>query len=403
MHIALNGWFLNRPDTGSGQYVQQLLRAMEEVCPECALQVVVPAGFGCKRLEIRDWRFAGSNLQKLWFEQIAFPAASRKADVAFVPYFAAPLFPRVPTVVTIHDLIPLLLPAYRGSVLVQAYTRLVAAGVRRASAIITDSQASKRDIVRHLGIPAERVHAIYLAADARFRPPRPAEIEAVRRKYGLPERYVLYLGGFDVRKNVPTLLRAFARLSESRIFDLRSPLCLVIAGRLPRHDTPFTPDPRHLTCELGITDRVAFPGWIDEMDKPGLYGGAVLFIYPSKYEGFGLPPLEAMACGTPVIVSNAASLPEVVGEAGLTVPPHDADALADAMAALLTDDERRHVMREAGLEQAHRFSWERTAVETEKVLRTAYCVENTQYAVRSTQYATGGSHERLDPTPRSEP
>ena len=356
MRIGINAFFLKRPETGSGQYTRHLLEALARVEPANEYILFGPA--------IRDSRFAIRNLHKLWFEQVSFPRACRGLDLAHVPYFASPLFPTTPTVVTIHDLIPLILPAYRGSLLVRAYTRLVAAAARRANAVIADSQASKRDIVRLLGIPSHRVQVVYLAADEKFGPVRDETlVEAVRRRYGLPDRYILYLGGFDCRKNVATLLRAFARLRKPA--DLK----LVIAGRLPERDTPFFPHPRRLAERLGLEERVAFIGWVAEEDKPALYSGAVAFVFPSLYEGFGLPVLEAMACGTPVVASNRASLPEVVGQGGLLVDPTDVDGLAAAIEAVLVDEGLQAELGERALAQAARFSWERTARETLAVYR----------------------------------
>ncbi|MFQ5855090.1 MAG: glycosyltransferase family 4 protein [Anaerolineae bacterium] len=382
MYVALNAWFWDQPATGSGQYVRHLLPALAALEPETRFGPVVPGGteIQCSEpniapLETSDLELRTSDLYKLWFEQVAFRRATVKqgADVAHIPYFASPAFPTMPTVVTVHDLIPMVLPAYRRSALVRAYTWLVAAGARRADAIIADSQCSKRDIVAHLKVKPQRVHVIPLAASPQFHPATSGEVEQARRRYRLPDRYALYLGGFDQRKNVGALLRAFAqvqaggfrtlRLGSGRITDLG----LVIAGRLPVSDTDFTPDPQRIAAQLGIEESVVFPGWIDEQDKPALYSGAELFVFPSTYEGFGLPVLEAMACGTPVVTSSTSSLPEVVGEAGLAVDPDDINALAQAISAVLGDAERRQAMRQTSLSQAGRFSWERTAKATHAV------------------------------------
>ena len=157
-----------------------------------------------------------TNLAKLWFEQVTFPRACRRlrADVAFVPYWGSPWWQPCPVVVTVHDLIPLLLPLYRGGMLQRAYTALVSRTARRAAAVLTDSEASKRDIIAHLGIPADRVHAIHLAADPRYRPVTdPDELTRIRAKYGLPDGpFLLYLGGFDARKNVGRMIEAYARM-----------------------------------------------------------------------------------------------------------------------------------------------------------------------------------------------
>ena len=375
MRVAINAWFSDQPATGSGQYIRYLLPALAALAPEARFGPVVPIG--------AEWHFSAPNiiphktsghfgsriadLYKLWFEQVVFPraATAQEADVAHVPYFAAPVWPATPTVVTVHDLIPMVLPAYRGSALVRAYTRMVAAGARRADAIIADSEWSKRDIIAHLKVNPQRVHVIPLAAGLQFQPATPEEIAGVRTRHNLPHQYVLYLGGFDRRKNVPALLQAFARLQAG------PDLGLVIAGRLPARDTAFTPDPRRIAARLGIEKSVVFPGWIDERDKPALYSGAELFVFPSTYEGFGLPVLEALACGAPVVTSITSSLPEVAGDAAITVDPHDVTALVQAMEAVLGDAECRQAMREASLVQAGRFSWKRTAEATLRVYQQA--------------------------------
>ncbi|MFQ5593189.1 MAG: glycosyltransferase family 4 protein [Anaerolineae bacterium] len=390
MRVAINAWFWGQPATGSGQYIRHLLPALATLTPTARFGPVVPIGAKWQCLTpnvfphmtsgpgfLTSDRFGSrlADLYKLWFEQVLFPraAAGQKAGVAHVPYFAAPIWPATPTVVTVHDLIPMVLPAYRGSALVRAYTRLVAAGARRADAVIADSEHSKRDIVAHLKIDPQRVHVIPLAAGPQFQPATPEEIASVRARHNLPDRYVLYLGGFDQRKNVPALLRAFARLQAG------PGLGLVIAGRLPARDTAFAPDPRPIAAQLGIEDSVVFPGWIDERDKPPLYSGAELFAFPSAYEGFGLPVLEAMACGAPVVTSTASSLPEVSGDAAVTVDPYEVNGLAQAMAIVLDDAERRRAMGKAGLVQASRFSWQHTAEATLRVCRQALAISSPDF------------------------
>ncbi len=370
MRVGINALFLDRPGTGSGQYTRNLLEALAKVDPANEYLLFSP-GPAPRTFTIHNSQFTirnlSGNLAKLWFEQVSFPLACHREgiDLAHVPYFASPLFPTVPTVVTIHDLIPLILPAYRGSLLVRSYTRLVAAAARKAEAIITVSQASKRDIVRYLHIPPERVHVTYEAAGEEFQPVEDeAQLAAIRQKYALPERYLLYLGGFDQRKNLSALLRAFALLVNKQ-----QQARLVIAGKLPGRDSPLFPDPRRLVEELGLEERVIFTGWVLEEDKPSLLTGATAFIFPSLYEGFGLPALEAMACGTPVIASDRSSLPEVVGEGGILVEPTDVEALADAMELLLIDDALRVELRRRALAQAARFSWRQTALETLVVYR----------------------------------
>ena len=375
MKIALNASFWQKPNTGSGQYLQSLLSALLQrdfendyclIAPQRPLENVPPCV---------DVRYAVSSLSenfaKLWFEQVAFVRACQRerADLAHVPYFASPLFPRARTIVTIHDLIPMLLPLYRGSVLVRAYTQLVAMAARRADAIIADSECSQRDIVRHLGIDASRVHVVYLAADARYRPADNAQIEIVRQKYSLPRsaKYLLYLGGYDQRKNVRVIIQAFAQARDLYASGYR----LALAGTMLGKDSEFFPDPRRIAREANLPDdAICFLGWVDEADKPALYSSATAFLFASIYEGFGLPPLEAMACGTPVICSNTSSLPEIVGKAGITIDPNDVDAWANTMRMVATDSNRRFEMSQLGIEQAKKFSWEHTAEETLMIYRT---------------------------------
>jgi glycosyltransferase involved in cell wall biosynthesis len=354
MKLALNASFCARPATGSGQYLLHLVQ--EFARPEYGVeaQLLKPPSDG--------------NIDKLRFEQFGFPRAAQKsgADLAHVPYFGSAFLPRIPTVVTVHDLIPLVLPAYRGTLKVQAYTRLVSMAAQRAQWIIADSVASQRDIIRLLGIPESKVRVIYLAADERYRPVTdPAQLSTVRAKYGLPEQYVLYLGGFDQRKNLPNLLRAFTKVARGMGQDC----WLAIAGRLPAQRTPLFPDVERLVTELDLTKNVDFIGEVDEVDKPALYTLAGCFAWPSCYEGFGLPVLEAMACGTPIVAGNRGSLPEIVGNAGFLVEPDDINRMAGAIIASLIDEPLRREHRAKGLAQSAKFSWQKCAAETVEVYR----------------------------------
>ena len=380
MRVAINAWFWDSPTTGSGQYTRRLVEHLVALEPGLEVLLVAPKRWGFQvstfkfrasdRPELETWNLKPETnpLLKVWFEQITFPRACRRlnAALAHVPYWAPPILPSVPTVVTIHDLIPLLLPEYRGGLLVRLYTSLVSISARRASLAITDSAASRQDIIARLGLSAGRVHVVHLAADERYTPaPVPGDRE-VRARYRLPERYVLYLGGFDVRKNVAAVLGAYRWAGPAIGKDCP----LVIAGRLPQEDSPFAPDPRRLARELEVDERtVRFTGFVEEADKPALYRSAVAFVFPSRYEGFGLPPLESLACGTPVVGSDVSSIPEVVGEAGVLLLPNDVEGMAQALIRLATDDGFRAELSRRALAQAARFSWERAARETLAVYR----------------------------------
>jgi len=278
-----------------------------------------------------------------------------------VPYFAPPLFPRTPTVVTIHDVIPLRLPAYQAGARVKAYMRLVARAARNATLIITVSQHARQDMMDALHLPAERICVTYEAAGDQYRPiTDPAALSRARARYGVDKRYIFYLGGLDQRKNVPQLVRAFAHLYK----QLDQPdLQLLISGNPDKQKGPLFPDPRPVAAELGVSGQVICR-FIEDEDKPAMYSGASLFVFPSLYEGFGLDPLEAMSCGAPVVCSNRTSLPEVVGDAALSVDPEDTQALVEAMRSVLTDTSLAIDLRARSLQRAAQFSWRKTATET---------------------------------------
>lgn len=359
MRVAVNAWFLNAPTTGSGQYLGSLSEALRALGTDLELVMVEPGSRG--------------KLAKVWFEQVGFPAAVRrmKADLAWVPYWAGPLACPAPVVCTIHDVIALALPAYRGGVAGAAYLSLVTASAPGAAHILTDSEFSKQDIVARLGLPAERVTAVLLAADGRFRPGVPGnDAERAKARYGLPERYTLYLGGFDPRKNIETLLQVYVWAGET----IGEEYPLVVTGR--PEDRCFTADGAPTTLgemarALEVEDVVRFVGRVAEEDKPAVYAGARALVYPSRYEGFGLPPLEAMACGVPVIGSNAACIPEVVGPAGILVDPMDARRMAGALIAVCAEDELHDRLAAKALLRAAEFSWQRAAIDTAAVFRAA--------------------------------
>ena len=372
MHLAINAYFWDRPDTGSGQYTRQLVAHLTQLAPDLCITLVSPQQAPTDRAlpNSCNWYPVASrpgHLGKVLFEQLGFSRACQEigADVAHVPYWGSPLRSPVPTVVTIHDMIPLLLREYRGGFLPRLYTSLVAASARGAQQVITDSFVSKADITAHLEIPAGRVSVIHLAADDRFQP-GPAD-PAVAAKYALPDQYVLYLGSFDIRKNVSTLLHAYSFAGPA----IGDSFPLVLAGRLPTAPSPRLPDLQALIEGFDIREYVHVTGFIDEADKPALYRGAAVLVQLSHYEGFGLTPLEAMACGTPVVVSDQSSLPEVVGAAGFTLDPDDAEGIAGAIIACAIQEDLQADLRQRGLEQAARFSWRRTADQTLQVLRQA--------------------------------
>ncbi len=374
MRIALNGWFADRPNTGSGQYTIELARYLASQV-DC-VQLVVPgpaaAAVQAQLAPVPGLRLetvappVGGQLGKVWFEQVGFPAKARAlgADIAHVPYFGSGLWCPVPTVVTVHDVIMLILPVHREAVHVRQYTRLAGWGARRARRVLCDSACTQRDVLAHLGVRDERTVVIPLAAGDHYRAgAAPAAVDAVRQRYGLDDRTVLYVGGFDWRKNVETLVRAISLA--------RTGARLALAGKPHTANSRVFPDVRPEVARLGLADRVRWIGYVPEADKVALYAAARAFAFPSRYEGFGLTPLEAMAAGAPVVCSNAASLPEVVGDAALLVEPDDVAGLAACIDRLLTDDTLRDDLIARGRRQAARFSWARTAELTLAAYRDA--------------------------------
>ena len=292
------------------------------------------------------------------------------------PYIAMPYWPGVPALLTVHDLIPLRYPAYstpRARLFIRWMTRLA---LRAARHVIAISDFTRRDFMAEFGLRPEQFTAIPEAADPAFQPQPPETIAAARARYDLPERFVLYLGSNKPHKNLTRLVEAW-RIANSKwqIADSR----LVIAGAW---DARY-PEARERASALMTTDPASsfqLPVWlgaVPERDLPGLYAAATAFVFPSLYEGFGLPVLEAMACGTPVICSNTSSLPEVAGDpsagsgpsAALLVDPLDTEALAEALRLVLTDDGLRAELRHRGLARAARFTWQQTAAATLAIYR----------------------------------
>jgi glycosyltransferase involved in cell wall biosynthesis len=310
LHIAINGWFVGRTTAGSGQYIHHLLTHLPRLSPSLRLSLLIPpetaeaAIFpGVTTIPLPLPNLPGP-LRKLWWEQVSIPSAAQslRSDLLWVPYWAAPAWQPCPVCVTVHDLIPALLPAYQGGLHHRLYTALVAWTARRSASILTVSHASARDIVEHLNVPAQRVHVVYHGPNQEGNPrPTPKEMSAVQERYNLPDRYFLYLGGFDMRKNVESTLAAYARYLA---LGGDPAVKLVLAGQLPPQDIPFAPDPRRQAAAHGISNAVIYSGRIDEQDKAAIYAQAVAFVFPSLYEGFGMMVLEAMAAGTPVITSG---------------------------------------------------------------------------------------------------
>jgi glycosyltransferase involved in cell wall biosynthesis len=287
------------------------------------------------------------------------------ASLYHSPYYLMPYLPGVPAVVTVHDLIPLRFP---GTVSPRArlFFRLATLlALHSASQVITISNHTRDDILAVFGSSmAAKIHAIPLAAGPQFYPQSPDAIERVRQKYHLPDSYVLYLGINKPHKNLVRLLHAWKNV----LVQLpHPPDQLVIAGAWDER----YPEPRQTVEELGLGERVRFLGPIAEADLPGLYSGSKVFVFPSLYEGFGLPVLEALACGVPTACSNTSSLTEAAGTAAEYFDPHNVEAITSALMSCLGEKALAPDLRENRLAQARQFSWEKTAQATMEVYRLA--------------------------------
>ncbi|NWF81199.1 MAG: glycosyltransferase family 4 protein [Chloroflexi bacterium] len=279
-------------------------------------------------------------------------------DLLHAPDFVLPPT-RARTLLTIHDLTFLVRPECAEAGLRRYLSRAVPRALRRADMVLVDSQATADDLARLLGVTGPRVRLLYPGVDARFRPLPAAELAPVQARLGLPAAFVLFVGTLEPRKNLPRLVQAFARLAHPG-------LTLLIAGRRGwLYEETFA-----LVEQLALQDRVRFLDFVADQDLPALYNLAQAFVYPSLYEGFGLPVLEALACGVPVVTAASSSLLEVAGTAAILVDPYDVGAIADGIARALAEQEQ---LRAAGPPQARRFSWDtsaRTLIDCYQALRT---------------------------------
>lgn len=284
------------------------------------------------------------------------------ADLFHFPDFALPPIRHGAAVVTIHDLSFLLVPECADQRLRAHLERVVPASVRAADFVCADSENTRNELTTLLDVPPERAAVVTGGVDQRFKPVTDeAVLEAIRHKYGLAFPYIFFMGTIEPRKNLGRLLQAYTRLRQQG----RTRHRLVIAGGLGW----LYQDVLREIDQLAAEQEVIFLGRVPDDDLPALYSLCDLFVFPSLYEGFGLPPLEAMACGKAVVCSNSSSLPEVVGDAGVLVSPYDVDALADAIAGLLEDPERRAELGRRAIQRARLFTWEESARRTLEIYR----------------------------------
>jgi len=363
IHIALNAHLLSGEasyrSAGIHGYILNTLRCLQGIDPNLRLTAFVSkGGSGLPHgIEVHQSSFSTTNpLLRILWEQCAAPVALAQArpDLVHGMGFSLPLAWGGLSVVTIYDMsfvrYPARLPMSRRLYL-RVATRLSARQARRVIAI---SQSGKDEIATLLGIPTDRIDVALPGVSTSFQPAAAEAVRDFRERQGLPERYILYVGTLEPRKNLDTLLRAYAQLPS------RPEVKLVLAGAKGWQTSPLY----RMLEGLELKDDVILPGFVPNDELSMWYGAAAAFVYPSLYEGFGLPLVEAMACGTPVIAASATSLPEAVGDAGMLVSPLDPSAWAGALELLLNDPQARADFSGRGLERARNFSWENTARQT---------------------------------------
>ena len=367
MRIAIDARKLH--DFGIGTYVRNLLRQLgrQDTSNEF---VVFCREADCDAIEAFGPRFravaekAGAYTIR---EQFALPIALRResAELFHAPHYVLPPMTPCRSVVTIHDCIHLRFPQYLPNKLGYAYARAqMWTATHKAARVITVSEASKRDILRYFHVPESRIDVIYNAIDDRFwEGPGDDEIARVRERYRLTDPFVLYAGNIKPHKNLERLIEAFNLLRQDQP-TLSNVQLLIIGDEISKYATLRRTVHRHK-----LHKHVRFFGFVPDQTLAALYRLADVFVFPSLYEGFGLPPLEAMASGTPVITSNVSSLPEVVGDAALMIDPYEPAAIADAMREVLTNADLRVDLRRRGLARAREFSWERSVARVREIYR----------------------------------
>lgn len=349
LRVAFDTSSLRGNKTGIGRYTESLIGALRAYASEIE---VVELADNAAANQRTDWR--------IWREQIRIPRLARAArpDLLHLTGFAAPWQVPCPLVLTVHDLIGMLFPQIFPRLSRFYWGRYLPFTLRYANRLVADSEHTRQDIVRLAGIPAGRIRVIYPGRDERFQPLADPALRAAKRlEFGLPGSYLLFVSTLEPRKGIDTLLAAYALIAG----QIQAHLMLVGQRGWGWEELLAQ------VARQGLEPRVHWIDYAPADRLPALYGLAEAYVFPSRYEGFGLTPLEAMSCGTPVISSNAASLPEVVGDAGLLVPPGDVPGLAAAMLRVLRDPGLCAHLSAQGLVQAARFSWKRAARELVEV------------------------------------
>ena len=363
MRVGIDGYPLAEPRTGVGHYTLELARALALISPSDQFELVSPAPFDAaaldeiERAQLPNLHTANpraSSIRGHWWS-IGLPLYARRSrfDLFHGTNFDVPLWKKRRSVVTIHDLSALLHPEKHRSRLVRRARLRLPLVVRVADMIITPTESVKREVCRHLSVKPDKVNAIPSAARSSFQPVPFAQTAEIRKRLGVEDNFLLFVGTLEPRKNLLTLLKAFAQIIGQK--SLR-PQLVISGGEGWLMDDSFA-----FIKKADISERLRFTGYLSDDDLRALYSSCRVFIYPSVYEGFGLPPLEAMACGAPVIAGRIPSLQETLGSAARLVEPLDVAALAKSIIEVLEDQNQREKLVAAGPTQAGKFSWEQTA------------------------------------------
>lgn len=365
MRIGVDTRLMHYQPAGISRYTGHLLQALAELNKEDEFIIFQHPKHRSPLIQQPNFRraalFAPVHHR---FEQIFLAAELLRfrLDLIHSTDFIPPLYSQVPAVITVHDLAFLHYPHFLTAESAAYYGQIDKAVVKAAH-IIVPSEYTRHDLIAQLGVPAHKVTVIHEAANPIFKPlPYPETLAAVQRRHGLSERFVLCVGTIEPRKNINGLLRAFAHLRNK--YRQNDVMLAIAGGKGWLYNETL-----ELMKTLDLEPWVRFLGRVSDDELHQLYVAARCHVHPAHYEGFGLPPLEAMACGTPTIVSNVSSLPEVVGDAALLVNPLDIEEIAVAMQRLLTDDDLHRELRQKGLQRARIFSWDRAARRTLDVYR----------------------------------
>jgi glycosyltransferase involved in cell wall biosynthesis len=366
-----------RQRAGIGRYTRNLVRAIAELDRGTEYRLFVAGGWGegdglgalPVNFQVRSIALPDRWLNIIWQRMrlpIPVQLVTGGVDLFHSPDFVLPPTGRTSSILTVHDLSFLRKPECFVPGFSEYLEGAVTRAVSRAAHILADSESTRRDVIELLKVPPEQVTVVYPGVEARFRPIRDREVRRqVRSKYNLPERFVLGVGTIQPRKNFATLVEAFAGLLAAHE-DSVSDWHLVLAGeRGWMYEETFDAVER-----WGLGNSVHYLGYVDDPDLPAIYSLATAFAFPTLYEGFGLPVLEAMACGTPVVTADNSSLPEVVGDGGLLVEASDAHQLTASLSRVLSDERLRRRLQLSGLEQSKQFTWSGAAAKVLELYRT---------------------------------